>query len=279
MGPNELLAELGISGKILPISGGDINQSYRVMTEERDYFLKYHPGVKQKFFQAEIDGLAALREFVTVPQIQQSGDLSQGAYLLMEWIEPGFGSQSELAAALAGLHRQTAESFGFYEDNYIGILPQVNAQTEDWVTFYLTCRLDVQVELAKLHNVWTPKREKQYLHLKEFITKEWQKRQVSPALLHGDFWSGNTFFDTKGRPIFIDPAVSYGDREMDIAMALLFGGSRQELVDTYNDLFPLEKAWQERLPVYQLYYLLVHLNQFGESYGGQVDQILGRFSG
>lgn len=277
MGPNELLTELGITGKILPIAGGDINQSYRVVTGAGDYFLKYHPGVKKNFFQAEIHGLQELAAHVTVPQVERSGDLSQGAYLLMEWIEPGFGSQAELAAALAGLHRQTAASFGFYEDNYIGILPQVNAQTQDWTTFYLTCRLDVQVELAKLHNVWTPKREEQYLRLKEFIADQWQGRQVLPSLLHGDFWSGNTFFDQKGRPIFVDPAVAYGDREMDIAMALLFGGSRRELIDTYNDLFPLEAGWQERSAIYQLYYLLVHLNQFGESYGGQVDEILDRF--
>lgn len=269
-----LLEELDLAGRILPINGGDINQAYRVTTDTGDYFLKYHPGMKQAFFEAEQVGLQALAPFVKVPETFGYGDLSQGAYLLMEWIEPGEGDQRELAAALAELHRQSAATFGWPTDNYIGILPQVNAQTDSWVDFYLTCRLDVQVELAKLHNVWNNKREAAYLQLKEHLQTTWQDRKVLPSLLHGDFWKGNSFFTTSGRPVFVDPAVSYGDREVDIAMAQLFGGFRQEFLETYQDLFPLDAGWQERQRVYQLYYLLVHLNQFGESYGAQVDQIL-----
>ena len=81
-----------------------------------------------------------------------------------------------------------------------------------------------------------------------------------------------------GQPVLIDPAVSYGDREMDLAMAQLFGGFRAEFFQTYQDLFPLATGWEQRQPIYQLYYLLVHLNQFGESYGKQVDEILQRFN-
>lgn len=274
MDPMRLLEELKLSGRILPINGGDINQAYRITTGDGDYFLKYHPGMTVDFFKAEVAGLQAMAPFVRVPETFGCGDLSQGAYLLMEWIEPGAGDQRKLAAALAELHRQSAGMFGLSDDNYIGILPQVNAQTDNWVDFYLTCRLDVQVELAKLHNVWNHKREANYLQLKERLAHAWAKREVFPSLLHGDFWSGNSFFTTAGEPVFVDPAVSYGDRELDIAMSQLFGGFRSEFLETYQDLFPLESGWQDRQPIYQLYYLLVHLNQFGESYGGQVDQIL-----
>ena len=49
------------------------------------------------------------------------------------------------------------------------------------------------------------------------------------------------------------------------------------ILDAYQTIFPLEKGWKDRLPIYQLYYLLAHLNMFGESYGSQVDQLLENF--
>ncbi|MEG0373583.1 MAG: fructosamine kinase family protein, partial [Enterococcus sp.] len=68
--------------------------------------------------------------------------------------------------------------------------------------------------------------------------------------------------------------VSYGHREMDIAMSQLFGGFRQEFIAAYQETFPMRAGWQDRILIYQLYYLLVHLNIFGESYGGAVDRVL-----
>ena len=277
MGTTEVMTKLGLKGQVLPISGGDVNQSFRINTEEGSFFLKYHPNVNAEFFQAEVHGLKEIFDFVRVPKIYDFGEVPSGAYLLMEWIEPGEGDHRELAASLVDLHKQSAQQFGFYEDNFIGILPQVNAKTGSWVDFFLTCRLDVQVELAKLHNVWNVEREAGYLKLKEYIWNHWRDHDFMPSLLHGDCWSGNVFFAANGQPIFIDPAVSYGDREMDIAMSQLFGGFKAEFLETYQDLFPLPSGWQERQPIYQLYYLLAHLNQFGESYGAQVDQILAAF--
>lgn len=272
-----LFAAIGMPGSLTPISGGDVNQTYRFTTAENRYFLKIHPHVSSVFFQAEINGLAELAPFVRVPKIERLGQTEVGAFLLMEWIDSGEGQQRRLGQCLARLHQQTQESFGFYEDNYIGFLPQVNPKTTDWLDFYTVCRLDVQVELAKLGNHWHAKREAAYLRLKEFLHENWRDRSVTPALLHGDFWRGNVLFDQQGEPVFLDAAVAYGDREMDIAMSQLFGGFRQEFLEGYQEVYPLDENWKERLPVYQLYYLLVHLNQFGESYGPTVDEILSRF--
>lgn len=277
MGVADILSKLNLGEKVLPVAGGDVNQTFRVEDGGKKYFLKYHPGVDQHFFQAEIHGLQELAPFVRVPQFIDCGETEDGAYLLLEWIESGTGDQRKIAEALAQIHRQTAPEFGFHEDNFIGILPQVNAQTKSWPKFYLTCRLDVQVELAKLHNVWNAEREEHFLHLKETIWQQWQDLEFTPSLLHGDFWSGNIYFSEQGEPVFVDPAVSYGHREMDIAMSQLFGGFRPEFLEAYHQAFPLENGWQKRMPIYQLYYLLVHLNQFGEGYGDQVDQLLKDF--
>ena len=77
----------------------------------------------------------------------------------------------------------------------------------------------------------------------------------------------------------IDPAVYVGDREADLAMTALFGGFPTSFYTAYNEVFSLAPGYQERQPLYQLYYLLCHLNLFGESYGGSVDQILRRYVG
>ena len=71
-----------------------------------------------------------------------------------------------------------------------------------------------------------------------------------------------------------DPAVAYGSREMDLAMMLLFGGFSSEVFIRYDELFPLTENWKERVSLWQLYYLLVHLNLFGSGYLSRVQDIL-----
>ena len=99
-----------------------------------------------------------------------------------------------------------------------------------------------------------------------------------PALLHGDLWSGNFLCDEKSRPVLIDPAVYYGHREMDLAMTKLFGGFDAELYKAYHAEWPLEQGWEERLELYNLYPLLVHVNLFGGAYVQQVETILKRYA-
>ncbi|WP_305039203.1 fructosamine kinase family protein [Enterococcus faecium] len=272
-----VLSDLKLNGKVIPVVGGDVNQTYRIKTEQRAYFLKIHPNVKKGFFEAEVDGLKELAAFVRVPDTYMLGETSEGAYLLMEWIEPGKGDQRDLAAALANLHQQTAPQFGFRKDNYLGTLIQKNSFEEDWWIFFFKNRLEAQISLAEETNRWNVQRQEKYLRFKERLLRSVEPKKITPRLLHGDLWSGNVFFDQQGQPIFVDPAVSYGNREQDIAMSQLFGGFRPEFLDAYQTIFPLEEGWEDRLPIYQLYYLLAHLNMFGESYGSQVDQLLESF--
>ena len=69
-----------------------------------------------------------------------------------------------------------------------------------------------------------------------------------------------------GDAAMYDPAVYYGHREMDIGMTKLFGGFDQRFYDAYNEVYPLEKDWQQRLRPAQLYPLLVHAVLFGGHY-------------
>jgi fructosamine-3-kinase len=102
-----------------------------------------------------------------------------------------------------------------------------------------------------------------------------------PALLHGDLWSGN-FMPVKSAggsvtPAVYDPAVYFGHREMDIGMTLLFGGFDMRFYDAYNSLYPLEKDWNSRVPLTQLYPLLVHAVLFGGGYVNHCKETLDRY--
>jgi fructosamine-3-kinase len=50
-------------------------------------------------------------------------------------------------------------------------------------------------------------------------------------------------------------------------MSELFGGFPPGYLEAYREAWPLDAAyWRVRRPLYQLYYLLVHVNLFGASY-------------
>ena len=88
-----------------------------------------------------------------------------------------------------------------------------------------------------------------------------------PHLLHGDLWGGNAYADADGAPVLIDPAVYRGHGEVDLAMTELFGGFGGRFYDAYDEVNPISAAYRcYRRELYQLYYLLVHVNLFGQQY-------------
>jgi len=100
-----------------------------------------------------------------------------------------------------------------------------------------------------------------------------------PALLHGDLWSGNFMVTANGYAAIFDPAVYYGHREMDIGMTKLFGGFDQPFYDAYEEVYPLEKGWKQRLQLAQLYPILVHAILFGGHYIDKAKTILKYYNG
>ena len=61
-----------------------------------------------------------------------------------------------------------------------------------------------------------------------------------------------------------------------LAMMKLFGGFSARCFSAYNAVYPLASGYEERLPLYQLYPLLVHVNLFGGHYAQSVRQVLKR---
>ncbi|MGH9121529.1 MAG: fructosamine kinase family protein [Acidimicrobiales bacterium] len=99
-----------------------------------------------------------------------------------------------------------------------------------------------------------------------------------PALLHGDLWWGNVLWGRGGEPWLIDPSVHGGHPEEDLAMLGLFGEVPARLRDAYHEVLPPLSGWRDRVPLFQLYPLLVHSVLFGGGYRAQAEQVARRYS-
>lgn len=264
-----------------PTGGGCINHGGKFRSQNRDFFLKWNSASQYpEMFKAEARGLTMLKNTGTIriPEIISIGKTSSYQYLLLEFIESKPRSHNfwhTFGQQLALLHHNTNDVVGLDHDNYIGSLPQSNAETKNWVDFFINYRLQPQLKIGsennKVDQSLIKKLEKLYQKLPSMLPEE------KPALLHGDLWSGNLLSDDNGNPCLIDPAVYYGNREVDLAMTTLFGGFDPTFFDAYVEAFPLLKGYQSRFDIYTLYPLLVHVNLFGKSYLTQVVSILNRY--
>jgi protein-ribulosamine 3-kinase len=61
-------------------------------------------------------------------------------------------------------------------------------------------------------------------------------------------------------------------------MTELFGGFPREFYRAYDEAWPLDKGYERRKPMYNLYHLLNHLNLFGGGYLAQVEATLRRLA-
>ncbi|GIV96168.1 MAG: fructosamine kinase [Herpetosiphonaceae bacterium] len=236
---------------------------------------------------AEARGLALLAsaQAVRIPDVYTSGEAEGGAlaYLVMEWIEPDSRADRQKAGALLGerlaaQHRVGAEAFGLDHNNYCGATPQDNRWMNSWVVFYGQRRLGFQMDLAAQRGLMPAERRRRLERLIERLG-QWLPEPAQPSLLHGDLWGGNWLIAAGGEPAIIDPAVFFGDREAELAMCHLFGGFPASFFAAYDAAWPPDPGRDERMPLYQLYHLLNHLNLFGEAYGIQVDAVLRRYVG
>jgi fructosamine-3-kinase len=266
-----------------PVYGGDINQAARFEVDGTIYFVKWSHHAPATMFPAEAHGLQQLGKpgIIRVPQVIAQGDEHGAcpAFLVLEWIETGSKRDSVMerfGTALAELHRQSTEQHGLDRDNFIGRLPQPNTQNPSWIVFYRDQRIGFQMKLARKNGLLPAHREDLLTRLMERLPDLLDDATMTPSLLHGDLWGGNYLVDEQGQAVLIDPAVYYGHREMDLAMSELFGGFSSRFYDAYYAAYPTE-GYPERRALYQLYYILVHLNLFGESYGGQVDSLASRY--
>lgn len=230
-----------------------------------------------EMFQKEAAGLKLLKNSGSfrIPEVFGFGEISNHAYLLLEYLpngKKGHGFWLDFAEKLVELHKNTSETFGLDHDNYIGSLPQYNkTKIQNSTEFYYEKRLKPQLDLAAKNGYNFKDLDKFYGNLRNNIPDE------NPSLVHGDLWNGNYMVTDNSEAVLIDPAVAFAPREMDIAMMQLFGGFPSEVFSHYHAIFPMENGWEERIEIWQLYYLLIHLNLFGRGYFSSIERIIKRY--
>lgn len=260
------------------VGGGSINDARRIHTNHGVFFAKMnladeYPGM----LEAEADGLTFLDKHSTfkVPKVAGTGITEDQQWILMEHISSSSrnkGYWETFGRQMAEMHQSSNPEFGYDKTNYLGSLVQRNNFKKTWAEFFVEERLSPQLEMAKKQGEASGEMVKMFEKL--FSRAEKYFPEEPPAAIHGDLWTGNFMTDEDGNATIFDPAAYFGHREMDLGMSQLFGGFDPVFYSAYNEAYPLEKGWQERLDIANLYPLLAHLNLFGGSYAFKIISIL-----
>ena len=276
------------------LSGGDINKAYALTLNTGDrIFMKANSKANADFFTAEAAGLSAIASTKTIatPEIlctgTDDGEDVGYSFLLLKFIKSAKARDDYwevLGQELAALHKAdtkvlwsdsiSCDSFGFFQDNFIGARPQVNTPCPSWISFFRDNRLAPQFKAADSY--FSPEDRNKITKLLDNLDK-FLMEPSKPSLLHGDLWNGNVMCGPLGKAILIDPAVYIGHAEADLAMTQLFGGFPQKFYDAYLESNPIESGYEDRRDLYNLYQLLNHLNLFGPTYLGPVLSIVDEY--
>lgn len=265
---SELLGER--VDRVLPLGGAarevHLSTGERVVAKSHDL-----PGAAR----AEAASLEWLAEpgFVAVPRLRASND----SWLVTDLVASGSSSRQaaeDLGRGLARLHAAGAPAFGSPPAGgpasaSIGLAPMRNVEGESWAEFYGRYRIEPYLRTAADRGTIGSGQAQIF---EEVISRleELSGPPEPPARLHGDLWSGNVLWGADGRAWLIDPAAHGGHRETDLAMLQLFGCPHlATILDAYNEEAPLAEGWQKRVPLHQLFPLLVHTVLFGGGYASQ----------
>ena len=267
-----------------PLSGGDIaDVSLLTLADGRQVVAK-RPRMDQpdttSVEKMMLKHLAA-NSLLPVPNVlYQTKGILVLSYMPHQGVSDGAAAAKNAARQIAALHRVHPKGsrpfYGFKKDTYIGPLAQQNKSSDNWCDFFRERRLLSMatscVRTGRLPQASMERIDNLARHLEDFLP-------ATPAssLLHGDLWAGNMLIDGGQIAGFIDPAISYGHNEMDLAFIDLMGGLDPIFFKAYNEHLPIEAAFfQHRKALYQIWPLLVHVRLFGGGYVGQVEAIVDR---
>ena len=257
---------------------GQIGDIYKVQTADESYILKTsEPSDRLKI---EADMLMDINKYhISVPQVFDVSD----RYLLMEFIEessvPTEVKELQAAKSLSDLHSVTNESrmYGYYYDTSIASFTQKNEQTQyNWGLFLGQMRIMPMAKICYEKGQLSKKMVDKLETLCRDIYKRIDMSSITPSLLHGDLWSGNILFNNDGATL-IDPAIYFGDREMELAFILMFNTFGDNFFNTYREVHPLSNDFYEtKVPLYQIYPYLVHVALYGSTYVSGLEEQLKR---
>lgn len=257
------------------LSGGDTDQVYRVDTASGIVVAKLKSGGSDAA-DAEVADLSLIQscDAIRVPTVLGT----VGETIVMEYIAPAAGELNGvvLGERLAALHMTAAPTsqHGLGRSNYLGAVPVQQDWRDTWPEYFMDVRL---VPIAEACVRAGHLRDHLLLRLNRLIERVPEILSGcddKPSLVHGDLWHGNVLAAEYGGAALVDPAVSYGCREMDLAFLDLFQALPAGFSEAYASAAPLPAGWSYRRSLHQLYYLLVHLAVFGTPYINRVDECI-----
>ncbi len=196
--------------------------------------------------------------------------------LVTEFVPPGAPAAAAAAAlgsGLARLHAAGAPAFGAAPPDgpsaaWIGRAPMRNEPAPSWPEWYAADRLLPYLRTARDAGTLSADDAGEIEAVADRLPALAGPAEP-PARLHGDLWSGNVLWSPTGA-VLIDPAAHGGHRETDLAMLALFGCPHLDaILAAYDEAAPLADGWRDRVPLHQLFPLLVHVVLFGGGYGAQ----------
>jgi len=250
------------------LTQGQIGPIYRLETEKERYLLK--TAAPSDRLETEAKMLLDIKKYgIRVPEVV---DVSE-KHLLMEYIEEENVSvpmrETMAAETLLKLHSVSndARMYGYWYDTTIGAFEQKNEQTQyHWALFYAQMRLMPMAKHCYEEGLLPKQQLKRIERLCSKLYTRIDMSKIVPSLIHGDLWSGNMLFNMMGA-VLIDPALYYADREVELAFILMFNTFGEKFWEHYRQECSLSDDFYEtKVPLYQLYYYLVHMAIYGKNY-------------
>lgn len=277
--------EKGLGAKIMrskPLRGGDIADVSLLTLDDGRQVVAKRPRMDQPDTTAVekmmLKHLRAKSELPVPDVLFQSKGILVISHIPHAGVSDSAAVAKDMARHIASLHAVHPKGkkpyYGFQKDTFIGPLPQHNKPSDSWVAFFKEKRLLAMAascaRTGKLPKTTMARVETLAESLEDFLPAT-----PSSSLLHGDLWAGNMLIDGDHIAGFIDPAISYGHHEMDLAFIDLMGGLHPVFFDAYNERSPIADGFFEsRKTLYQLWPLLVHVRLFGGGYVSQVEAAL-----
>ena len=179
------------------VQGGSINNSQIVTLKDgHEFFVKSYLNEAQfpGMFEAEYKSLQLLAATHTIKVPEPIACHSN--FIILEVFyasDRQHDWHEKIGQQLAQLHLATrSEQFGFEVDNYLGLTPQPNCWTDDWLSFWRDQRLGWQLELYARKTDASDRLlelgDRLMVRLNDLIGGI----NEPAVLLHGDLWTGNS---------------------------------------------------------------------------------------
>lgn len=251
-------------------------------------YRKTRTGAPTGFFACEAAGLRWLAEAGGAPVVEVLGVSESGLDLVR--LVAGSPSQEaarQLGAGLARTHAAGAPAFGspppgWQGDGFFGPLddpyPLPAGAHRTWGEFQAERRVVQVRELLGRQGVLDASLAAGLDRLAARLHDRTWDDDEPPSRLHGDLWSGNVVWTSAGA-VLIDPAAHGGHRLTDLAMLDLFGLPHLgDLVDAYDEAWPLPDGWRDVVGLHQVYPVGMHAVLFGGAYLGSLATLVARYT-